>query len=279
METAIPAAQAICNADALLICAGAGMGSDSGLPTFRGNEGFWNAYPALRHTGISFPEMANPRWFYQDPRKAWAFYGHRFGLYRDTDPHQGFQILRNWADAKPHGAFVFTSNVDGHFQTAGFTDDRIYECHGSLQHLQCTERCHDIWLAGDLDLQVDLENFRANGELPTCPSCGSLARPNILMFGDYSWRSHRADDQEGRLAGWLDNAKGKEIAIIEVGAGNAVPTVRNFTESTLDRIPLSTLIRINPDEQFGPSRVIRIKGGALGALEQIQQYLESLPDS
>lgn len=88
------AADAIRNAEALLICAGSGMGADSGLPTFRGNEGFWKAYPALRHTGISFPQMANPRWFYKDPRKAWAFYGHRYQLYRNTPPHEGFQILR-----------------------------------------------------------------------------------------------------------------------------------------------------------------------------------------
>ena len=47
-------------ADGLLITAGAGMGVDSGLPDFRGQEGFWRAYPALRHQGLSFEDMANP---------------------------------------------------------------------------------------------------------------------------------------------------------------------------------------------------------------------------
>ncbi len=62
------AADAIHGANAILIGAGAGMGVDSGLPDFRGNEGFWNAYPPFR--GKSFAEMANPQWFERDPALA-----------------------------------------------------------------------------------------------------------------------------------------------------------------------------------------------------------------
>ena len=61
------AADAVRHADALLIGSGAGMGVDSGLPDFRGNEGFWKAYPAFAHLGLSFVELANPRWFETDP--------------------------------------------------------------------------------------------------------------------------------------------------------------------------------------------------------------------
>ena len=54
---------------------GAGMGVDSGLPDFRGQHGFWRAYPAIAGLGLSFEEMANPAWFKRDPHLAWAFYG------------------------------------------------------------------------------------------------------------------------------------------------------------------------------------------------------------
>jgi len=64
----------------LLIAAGAGMGVDSGLPDFRGKEGFWRAYPPLLKLGIRFEEMANPRWFTENPELAWGFYGHRYNL-------------------------------------------------------------------------------------------------------------------------------------------------------------------------------------------------------
>ena len=78
------AAQVIADADALVIAAGAGMGVDSGLPDFRGNEGFWRAYPALAKANLNFAEVASPRTFVQDPSLAWGFYGHRLDLYRKT---------------------------------------------------------------------------------------------------------------------------------------------------------------------------------------------------
>ena len=108
----------------VLITAGAGMGVDSGLPDFRGNQGFWRVYPALR--GYPFEEMDNPRWFDEEPTRAWGFYGHRLNLYRRTVPHQGFQILKEWTQKRGH--FVFTSNVDGSFQRAGFSESKIEEC-------------------------------------------------------------------------------------------------------------------------------------------------------
>src|SRR5262245_11868002 len=88
--------------------------AQSGLPDFRGNEGFWRAYPPFAKLGLSFVELANPRWFDDDPALAWGFYGHRYNLYTKTRPHEGFAILKRWADRPPHGAFVYTSNVDGH---------------------------------------------------------------------------------------------------------------------------------------------------------------------
>src|SRR5438874_12431375 len=104
------AADAIRGAQALLIGAGAGMGVDSGLPDFRGNVGFWHAYPPYQKLGLDFVALANPRWFKSDPTLAWGFYGHRLNLYRATTPHEGFGILRKWAARKKHGPFVYTSN-------------------------------------------------------------------------------------------------------------------------------------------------------------------------
>ena len=93
------AAQDIMSAEAILIGAGAGMGVDSGLPDFRGGQGFWQAYPPYEKLGLDFVTLANPRWFRDDPMLAWGFYGHRLMLYRQTEPHGGFAILRRWMRA------------------------------------------------------------------------------------------------------------------------------------------------------------------------------------
>ena len=271
------AAERIKRADALLISAGAGIGVDSGLPDFRGDEGFWKAYPYARKLGISFVELANPRWFSSDPHIAWAFYGHRLNLYRKTEPHKGFEILLGWGKAKKHGYFVFTSNVDGQFQKAGFDKNRIVEVHGSIHHLQCTTPCSDdIWPADNTELNVDLEHFRAESPLPKCPYCGAVARPNILMFGDWSWIGLRTQAQEARFDAWLSQFRhdGKDLVIVEIGAGTAVPTVRHTDEGIASRYE-SFLIRINPRESFIPRGIngVEIPLGALDTLTRISKQI------
>ncbi|THF64285.1 SIR2 family NAD-dependent protein deacylase [Pseudothauera rhizosphaerae] len=234
------AADLIAGADALIVTAGAGMGVDSGLPDFRGPEGFWNAYPALGRARLCFEEIANPQAFEDDPRLAWGFYGHRLNLYRQTVPHEGFRVLLDLAARLPHGAFVFTSNVDGQFQQAGFDEARIVECHGSIHHLQCLHTCGGyIWSADDLRPVIGEEDCRLVSPLPECPLCGTLARPNILMFGDWGWVDTRSYAQQQRFRRWRQEA-GRPV-VIEIGAGLTAPSVRHFGES--QRCPL---IRINP---------------------------------
>ncbi len=267
------AAQAIAQADGMLIATGAGMGVDSGLPDFRGDQGFWKAYPPFAKLGLSFVDLANPRWFWSDPRMAWGFYGHRMHLYRDTVPHAGFGILKRWAEKMPAGAFVFTSNIDGQFQKAGFSEDYLVECHGSIHRLQCVTPCHhDLWSAEKTEVIVDQSTFRAEMPLPTCPHCGQLARPNVLMFGDGGWIEDRSMAQEQRMVRWLNEMRGKKLAIVECGAGGAIPTVR-ITCQTAMNTHNGTLIRINPRESEGPRGTLSFATGALVGLTAIDEAL------
>ncbi|NIE98251.1 NAD-dependent deacetylase [Acinetobacter sp. Tr-809] len=237
-------------ADALIISAGAGMGVDSGLPDFRGNQGMWQAYPELGKQRIDFTEIANPAAFKRHPRLAWGFYGHRLALYRQTNPHQGFQQLKRLAEILELPSFVFTSNVDGQFQKAGFNPDQIYECHGSIHHLQCLGACtQTIWSANELLPEINHQDCQWLGELPQCPICKGLARPNILMFDDMSWISRRHTQQAKRLEAFLKNHQ--HPVVIEMGAGTAIPTVRYFSERFSPY-----LIRINLREYTLP-----IQGG------------------
>jgi len=262
------AAAAIREAEAVLIGAGAGMGVDSGLPDFRGNEGFWQAYPPFAERGLSFMDLANPDWFRSDPALAWGFYGHRLGLYRSTEPHEGFGLLAGWAADKRHGAFVFTSNVDGQFQRAGFAPERVAECHGSIHHLQCSESCSDAIWENATAVSVDEETFRAGPPLPSCPDCGAVARPNILMFGDFGWHPQRTSGQLRGLDRWLHSFLGDSAVIVELGAGRAVPTVRSQCESAA-RLLDAPLIRINPREPEGPPGTLSFADGALAALRRL----------
>lgn len=260
MDDVARACDLLKNADGLLITAGAGIGVDSGLPDFRGNAGFWTAYPPLAARGLPFREMANPASFARDPRLAWGFYGHRLDLYRHTVPHPGFAILRALGERMRHGSFVFTSNVDGQFQRAGFAPDRIAECHGTIHHLQCSQPCVDAtWPADTLAPEVDLARCALVSPLPACPHCGALARPNILMFNDMAWVDGPSEAQLERLERWLAGVG--RLAVIELGAGSDLPSVRRFTESR--GVPA---IRINPREH----RIVRGVGLRMGALQAME---------
>lgn len=269
-ENIILAKQYIKESDAVLITAGAGMGVDSGLPDFRGTSGFWKAYPPIAKLGLSFSEMANPHWFESNPSFAWAFYGHRLNLYRETIPHKGFGKLLELVKKKNENYFIYTSNVDGQFQKAGFDTDKIYEVHGSIYHLQCSKKCNDEIWENDEHIEVDIEKFSAT-KIPYCQKCGEVVRPNILMFGDWNWNSKRASKQEYKYNQWLKSNKQRNLLIIEIRAGTAIPTIRLQGEHLAMYYKNTKLIRINPrdfelDEKIGVSF-------SLGGLEGIETLL------
>jgi len=256
-------------ADGLLITAGAGMGVDSGLPDFRGDLGFWKAYPPLDRAQIGFADIANPAAFRENAALAWGFYGHRLQLYRDTIPHEGFDILHKLSSNMAQGSFVYTSNVDGQFQKALFDAGRVVECHGSIHHLQCLDACTDaIWSAADVAPVIDAARCEMVSALPRCPHCGALSRPNILMFNDSDWVSDRTEKQYDKLDAWIGTVQ--RLVVVELGAGTHIPSVRRAGEATG-----APVIRINPrDSAVAGATDVELPMGALKGLRLISKAFD-----
>lgn len=268
------AAECIAQADSLVIAAGAGMGVDSGLPDFRGRDGFWRAYPALAEAGIDFETIANPEGFRRHIARSWGFYGHRLNLYRSTIPHPGFALLRRWGEAKPKGYTVFTSNIDGQFQRSGFPETTVHEYHGSIHYLQCTTPCSTkIWSADRFRPETDDQTCELLNDWPRCPTCYQPARPNVLMFGDGEWLEGRQYLQAETQRRWL--AQIRNPVVIEIGAGTAIPSVRHFAEQIAVKHG-GTLIRINPRESaVSREQDIALAMGGLEGLQAIAAHLVS----
>ncbi len=190
-------------------------------------------------------------------------------------PHNGFHALLELCQNKSW--FVFTSNVDGQFQKAGFEPEQVMECHGSIHHLQCTDRsCNrrerHVWSAEEVAIVVDELTFRAQPPFPRCPKCGKVSRPNILMFGDSNWLSDRTFEQQKRFEAWQESLAGS-VVVIECGAGTAIPSVRAQSEEFQARHS-ATLIRVNVREAQGPKHpspgeTISIAGGANAILSSL----------
>jgi len=284
------ASHAIQKASAILIVAGAGLGIDSGLPDYRGSTGFWEDYPPAKEKGFGYKDLATPDWYKKDPHLAWGFAAHLIQMYRSVVPHEGFQILLQLCKQK-NSYYVMTSNVDGEFQKAGFPPDCVYEVHGSVHKWQCTQpkKCkkQDIWISGQLP-KLDEKTFKAVGTLPICPHCGSLARLNVSLFGDFDYVDTDSKAQKERFLSWINSKLSVgPLVVIEVGCGVSEHSIRFEyqhdtwrTRSGEWKMGLGiknenfTLIRINPLHYDCPnSQTIAIPLGALAALRMLKNYI------
>lgn len=107
--------------------------------------------------------------------------------------------------------------------------------------------------------------------LPRCPTCDGVARPNVAMFSDWDWDDQRDQAQRMRRKQWLASVadSNARVVIIEIGAGLAIPSVRDFSEHIAQEFD-APIIRINPREPEVPSsRDIGIATGSLQALRGI----------
>ena len=271
-EVAARAAEALRRARVLIVSAGAGMGVDSGLPDFRGDEGFWKAYPPVRAARALLRGRRQPGALRARP-------GLRLGLLRPPpEPlprhraaRAASRILRRWIDALGLEAWVVTSNVDGQFQRAGFPRDRVLEVHGSIHHLQCLSPCSGAIWENREEVPIDEERMRAR-RIPRCKRCPGVARPNILMFGDYGWLPERTHAQRGRFDAFLEEHQGEPLAVVELGAGTAIPTIRLLSERLGD-VEGAAVVRINPREADIRRPHLSLAAGALEGLRAIDTAL------
>lgn len=149
-------------ADRVAVLTGAGISAESGVPTFRGDEGLWQNYRAT--------DLATPQAFARDPELVWDFYNWRRDLISKVTHNPAHRALVDLEGLVPDFTII-TQNVDGLHLLAGSRN--IIEIHGNLWKVRCT-KCHEI----TLDRSPDL------GSSPKCTSCGGLLRPHVVWFGE-----------------------------------------------------------------------------------------------
>jgi NAD-dependent deacetylase len=145
------------------ILTGAGVSAPSGVPTFRGAAGLWRSFRA--------DELATPRAFARDPQLVWEWYDWRRQLIAACEPNAAHAVIAKWSQRT--GFTLVTQNVDGLHERAG--THAVVTYHGSIWRLRCINRCSADWE----DRTVPLMPLP-----PQCPSCGSLARPAVVWFGE-----------------------------------------------------------------------------------------------
>lgn len=166
-------AQLIESSSNIMVLTGAGMSSESGLPTFRGKDGYWVADGKNYHP----MELATLRAFKEMPKTVWEWYFHRANVYRNAIPNPGHLALvdlEKYCETNQKQFILVTQNVDNLHQKAGSNSDNILEIHGNLLHMRCSVECKPCIYR--LPERV--------AEIPLCPACNNLSRPHVLWFDE-----------------------------------------------------------------------------------------------
>ena len=221
------AAQYVCNADVLLVAAGAGMGVDAGLPDYYG--GIHLAHPRLATIGLSLYDLSNHALFKSNPLLAWGHWITRQREYTTTLPHAGYHILHAWSKRSKRHLRIVTTNLDRHFLRAGFTPDNVFEMHGSMYDAQCMNGCGvQPWPLDMVDTPaVDLNTMQLLGHPPLCIECGGPARVCTALAVDEHWDASNVELARMRHEAFFRELSPERVlTVLEIGCGTVMPKVR-----------------------------------------------------
>jgi NAD-dependent deacetylase len=219
---------------AVVALTGAGISAESGIPTFRGKEGYW----VVGSRNYMPQEMATREMFERAPEEVWRWYLYRFGVCRDARPNAGHEALVRLERALGERFTLVTQNIDGIHRRAG--SRRVLCIHGDAAYVRCARDC-------GLGV-VDLPPVAPRGDGPltpaeraalTCPRCGGWLRPHVLWFDEYY------DEENYRLDTALRAAGAAELLLV-VGTSGATNLPMQIGQLVFRRG--AALVDVNPEE-------------------------------
>lgn len=262
-------AELLTETDALIILAGAGMSADSGIPTYRGEDGSWGKLEKEMNRNVT--DIMTPEFIQANPVFMWKRFSKGMEHTKHIKPHLGYHLLLKWINHFKWPYFVVTSNVDRQFAKAHYQEERIYEVHGSGGFLQCTVPCWDQVWQSDYSVYSHVKELN-DDNLPRCPNCGSLVRPNVYIFRDRTFVNTRVKKQKENFEFFLNQNQDKRITVLEVGSGPTIKTIRSVTRRLVIKYQ-AQIVRINIHHAEIDLPHISLPMGALKAFQQIDELL------
>ena len=187
----------------LTILTGAGISAESGIPTFRGPEGYWTVGSQEYHP----QEMATWHMFSQAPLEVWKWYLYRMGVCARAEPNRGHLALVAMERLFQERFTLITQNVDNLHLRAGNSPERTYQIHGNLFFMRCADACRETLypLPDGVSGKSKGQDLTADEiELLKCPACGGTARPHVLWFDESYNEIHFKFESSLRAAAGTD---------------------------------------------------------------------------
>lgn len=222
----------------ITILTGAGISAESGIPTFRGKEGYWTVGSKEYHP----EEMATQKMFQRQPYDVWQWYLYRKGVCNKAQPNPGHRAIADLEAAFADRFCLITQNVDGLHLRAGNSRERTYQIHGNIDFMRCAgECCADLFPVppgiGAEDKNTPITD--AEKKLLVCPHCKSASRPHVLWFDECY------DEQFFRFQSSIQKACETDLLIV-IGTSGATNLPMQVGSIVADRG--AAMIDVNPDE-------------------------------
>ncbi|MEO7991042.1 MAG: Sir2 family NAD-dependent protein deacetylase [Chryseolinea sp.] len=235
-------------ADRILIGAGAGLSAASGLQ-YMDQKTFMKYFPGYNERyGLRFIYEAA---FYpfKTQEEFFAYWGKHISTIRYNYP-VGEAYSKLFDLVKSKSVFVITTNVDGQFEKAGFSKDKIFSPQGDYAYFQCTKPCseeiyHNKKWINDFLEDVKITPFAIKSEhVPRCPRCGGNLEPNIRKAGNFVEQPWIEKTEFYRS--FIEEGTASSLLLLEIGVGFNTPSIIRFPfENLAARYKSVTHIRIN----------------------------------
>lgn len=238
----------------VLVITGAGLSADSGLPTYRGRGGLYDAFPAGE--GLTMEQVLSAEGLNSDPARIWRHLGQVEHSCRGSRPNRGHAVIAAM-EQEFERCWVLTQNIDGLHQQAG--SHNVISIHGNLHEVRCCA----------CDYQSRVRDYAELGTSPHCPSCGASLRPDVVLFGEHLNR---------KAVGLYEREIPEPFDMVfSIGTTSLFPYIR---EPVLDAALFDRpTVEINPEEtEVSDVVTVRLPERAEACLERIwQRYGGTLP--
>jgi NAD-dependent deacetylase len=176
-------ADAVRSEKRLTVLTGAGISAESGIPTFRGPEGYWTVGSREYHP----QEMATWNMFSRAPLEVWKWYLYRMAVCSRANPNRGHRALVEMERLFRGRFTLITQNVDNLHLRAGNSPERVFQIHGNIFFMRCADECREALYplpAGVTGKSKDQDLAKDEIALLKCPACGGITRPHVLWFDE-----------------------------------------------------------------------------------------------
>ncbi len=173
----------------IVVLTGAGISAESGIPTFRGPEGYWT----VGSREYRPEQMATLHMFRLDPDAVWQWYLYRLGVCRNARPNAGHKAVVQMEASLGSCFTLITQNVDGLHSRAGNSDQRTYQIHGNINYMRCARGCSTELYAIPDGVRPKQKHEPLNDndrKALRCRRCGDRARPHVLWFDECYDETH-----------------------------------------------------------------------------------------